>query len=274
MLKNLSLQSDFVSMESSAGDAGLQKATGRLPDYLVKVSHFLNENIVKPITAFAAGKDLGWLALNANRYSYPEWRSFRMEAPHGFQGSLAEYGKDLVTATTLMQKLESDVLAPYMTFVAERLSDPTSMKSLSTTIKVPGMHDVDYARVAKKLESYFPDKKVSEEPVYSDVIRRQADWIDINNSVQHLAAMYNDGHYEAVVKRTRELGELVNVLADRLTHNKEEFIASPVIVNALSKLTLAVAQQVEFYGVLRSRVSEYQESIEASLKQVRNQAGI
>lgn len=274
MLKNLSLQSDFISMESAAGDAGLQKATGRLPDYLSKVSRFLNESIIMPITAFASGKDLGWLALNANRYSYPDWRSFRMEAPHGFKGSLAEYGKDLVAATELMHKLESEVLAPYMTFVSERLSDPSSMKSLSTTIKVPGMHDVDYARVAKKLETYFPDKKVSEEPIYSEVIRRQADWVDINNAVQRLSALYGDGHYEAVIKRTRELGDLVNVLADRLTNDKEEFVASPVIVNALSKLTLAVAQQVEFYGILRGRVSEYQESVEASLKQVRTQAGI
>ncbi len=259
MLNTLRHARDVISLEAVSGEVAADKAAARLPQFLIKASDFLKQNIFNPIGTLFAIKDLAWLAMNAQRRPYSEMRGLPMRAPQGFRGSLAEYGKQLEKAVEELDDLQKDVLDPFGVWIAQRISDPASMKSLTNTLRIPGLQAPKLAALKKALDRFFPDKIDTRDPIYGDLFKRQNDWAEINGSVKKLNTIYQNGKYEKVGQKVAELSDLMDVLAKRLAEDKdgEGFAVSSVTTEQLSKVTYEVAEMIEYYGVVRHRVEEY-----------------
>lgn len=257
MLDQLRHARDVISMEAIAGGNASDKAAERLPSFLDKAVEFLSHSVFNPIGDFFRTKDLSWLALNAPRKPFSEMRSLPVCVPQGFKGSLAEYGVALVKAVEEFQDLEKDVLSPFGSWISQRLADPQSLKSLTNTLKIPGLQAPKLEATQKQLDHYFPDKVDAKEIVYGEIIRRQADWSELYNTVKKLNTLYTNGKFEAVQRKVPELSNLLGVLSNRMGEFKQEYQFSSVTTEQLSKVTYSVAEQIEFYGVIRHRVEEF-----------------
>lgn len=271
MLNDLRTARTEISMESVAG-GNPDKVAEQLPTFLDKAAQYLSKtSVLQTLGDFFAIKNLGWLALNIGRRPYSELRGIQVITPAGFKGSLAEYGATLVKAAEAVGDLEADVLAPYGKWVSERIADPASLRSLTNTLKIPGLHPAKTDALQKSLDSYFPDKHDGQAPIYGDVFKRQADWTDLNNQVKKLNTLYSTGKFEAVQKKVAELSQLLDVLAKRIGEESKDFTLSSVTTEQLSKVTLQVAEDIEFYGVLRHRVEEFLQVVGQNVEVVKTQ---
>lgn len=260
MLNELRQARDEISMEALSNEAADQVAA-KIPSFLDKAAEFLSKSVLQKIGDFFGSKDLGWIAVNAARRPYSEVRGIQLDAPQGFKGSLVEYGHDLVKAVEATEDLEKDVLAPYGTWVAQRVEDPASLRSVTNTLKIPGLQYPKVESLQKNLDGYFPDKASTDGYVYGDLIRRQGDWAELNNIVKKLNTLYANGKFEKLQKKLPDVSDMVGLLAKRLNEGEGDIQFSPITVEQLSKVTIQVAEHVEFAGVLRHRVDEYIKAI-------------
>lgn len=257
MLQKLRHARDVISLEAVSGGAATDKAAERLPTFLSKASEFLRNNVAGAIGNLFTTKDLGWLSIQMTRKPYSEMRGLKVRAPQGFKGSLAEYGKFLEKAGEALDDIEKDVLQPFGVWISQRISDPASLKALTNTLRIPGLHAPKLAELSKSLERFFPEKTDAADPIYGDVFRRQGDWGDLNNTVKNLQTLHQNGKYEKVQRKVQDLSDLMDVLSKRLAEEKDEFIASSVTTEQLAKVTLEVAELIEYYGVVRHRTEEF-----------------
>lgn len=256
MLNELRQARDEISMEALSSEAADQVAA-KIPSFLDKASEFLSQTVLQKIGDWFGGKDLGWMSVNATRRPYSEIRGIQLDAPQGFKGSLVEYGNVLVKAVEATEDLEKDVLLPYGTWVAQRIEDPTSLRSVTGTLRIPGLQHPKVESLQKSLDSFFPDKTTTDGYIYGDLIRRQGDWTDLSNIIKKLNTLYANGKFEKVQKKVPELADMVGLLAQRLNEGEGDIQFSPITVEQLSKVTIQVAEEVEFAGILRHRVDEF-----------------
>lgn len=257
MLNELRHARDVISMEAVAGGTATDKAAERLPSFLDKASEFLSKTVFAKIGDFLSIKNLGWLALNAQRKPFSEMRGIPVVVPQGFKGSLVEYGSVLIKAVEATEDLESEVLSPFGSWVGQRIADPASLKNLTNTLRIPGLQPLKVDALQKQLDRFFPTKTDVKVPIYGDIFKRQADWGDLNNQIKKLNTLYTNGKFEKVQAKVSELSQLMEVLSQRIVENKTEYELSSVTTEQLSKITFDVAEQIEFYGVLRHRVEEF-----------------
>lgn len=271
MLDQLRQTCDVISLEAVAGGNAVDTAVNKLPSLFDQASEFLTKTVLQTLGDFFGVKNIGWLSLNASRANYSELRGIPVTVPQGFKGSLVDYGNTLIKAVEEMDDLEADVLSPFASWLSQRVSDPESLKSLTNGVKIPGLHEPKIEGIQKQLDRYFPDKADSETAVYGEVIKRQADWTDLNNQVKKLNTIYANGKFEKIQKRLPELSHLLNVLAERMREDKgtEVYQFSSVNVEKLSKVVYEIARHVEFYGVLRSRVDEFLKTVDHNVQLVK-----
>lgn len=261
MLHDLRENAMSISMEAASGLEAADKAAERIPTFLESAAEYLNRNVFQPLSNAFATKDLNWVANELQRKNYSEMRAIKISAPENFKGSLLDYGTALLAASEDMDALHDKVLVPLDSWVNGRLGDPNSLKSLTNTLKVPGLHDMPIDALNKRLDRFFPDKADTRVPIYGEVIARQSDWKGIADTVRKINTVYANGNYEKVCKKQAELTYSLRLLAKRIGEAPEEYKLSSVTTEQLSKVVIGVAEQIEFYGVLRSRVDQYLRSI-------------
>lgn len=271
MLDQLRHARDVISMEASTGGNVQDAAAERLPTFFDKAAEFLQKTIFQTIGDFFQIKNLGWLAQHAQRKPFSEVRGIQVVTPQGFKGSLVEYGNALVRAVETIQDLEADVLAPFGSWLGQRIADPDAFKSVSNTLKIPGLQAIKIDALSKSLDAFFPSKVDDKTPVYGDIFRRQGDWADLSNQVKKLNTLYSNGKYEKVQAKVPELSELLALLAKRSAEFKEEYQYSSIQTEQLSKVTFEIAEQIEFYGVLRHRVEEFCKIVNDNVEIVKDQ---
>lgn len=264
MLHDLRETATSISMEAASGLEAADRAAERIPTFLESAAEYLNRNVFQPLSNAFATRDLNWVANELQRKQYSEMRPIKISAPEKFSGTFVDYGNVLLAASEDMDALHDKVLVPLDSWVNGRLGDPNSLKSLTNTLKVPGLQDLHVDTLNKRLDKFFPDKSTvngSRAPIYGEVIVRQADWKTIADIVRKLNTVYANGNYEKVCKKQSELTYSLRLLAKRIGEAPEEYKLSSVTTEQLSKVVIGVAEQIEFYGVLRSRVDEYLRAI-------------
>jgi len=268
MLEQLRQTCNVISLEAAVGGNAADKAAEKLPSLFDQASEFLTKNVLQSLGDFFSVKNIGWLSMNASRANYSDLRGLQVYVPQGFKGALVDYGDTLIKATEALDSLDADVLSPFSSWLQQRIADPESLKSLSNSLKIPGLHEPKIEGIQKQLDRYFPDKSDVTSAVYGETFKRQGDWTDLNNQVKKLNTIYSNGKYEKVQKRLPELSQLLTVLSERLREDKgtDAYQFSSVNVEKLSKVVYEVAQHVEFYGVLRHRVDEFLKAVDNNVR--------
>lgn len=264
MLQELKKTQEVITMEAASADPEtVRQASFKLPAFLSEISEFLIRTVMGVVGNYLGLKNLGWMAMHAQRRSYSELRNVPAAAPDGFKGNLVDYGHVLVLSVKELDTICKDVLDPFGAWISSKISDPESLKSLTNALKIPGLHPPKLEAMQKRLDRFFPDKVEVKQPIYGEVIARQKDWMDLNNIVKDLNTTYSNGNYERVQKKLPELSELMTVLSKRLDEDTsvQKYQLSQVTIEQLSAITFQVAQLIEFYGVLRHRSDEFMKCV-------------
>ena len=125
-----------------------------------------------------------------------------------------------------------------------------SLKDFSKDVKVYNQWKVEREELKKELAALFTSKSTSDKTSYSQVIRRQSDWFDIDKSLSTIAKRVNDID-------SKKIKDNIKILSDHLVEIKAMLEKGEIdnsnksIVNLLSVGCLEIAEQIEFYALLR-----------------------
>lgn len=273
MLNQLRLQSDVIALEALAGNQALTQALTRLPLFLSDTKSFLNSYLAAPIKELFVKKDINWLALKIQRVNYATIRNQEMIVPPGMTSDYLTYAEALDAAVTAAAKLRIDVLNPYQRWLGQLLGNPAELTNMREGDVASGVKKSPVDSLLSKIHDCFNIKSTDMVRTYGQAIRRNADWTPLASlSLAIQANALSDDHL-AIVRQVNDISDMMDRLLSRLQENKDEYKVSGPVLAALANTAYLVAKHIEFYGMMRHRVVEYNHALQQTIDRVKKLLG-
>lgn len=260
MLDHLRHQSAVISLEAASGENAVMQAVQRLPTFFtaakVAFQKLLN---VGPIPN---GVMLGAFR-KRNPADYAQMRHLIVAIPPGMSVDYLTYVNTLHEVAKLAIHLRSNVIAPFSAWAGERLGNPASLAAISSNLNITGYKPLAVDKLQQQLDKCFTANARHEATAtYAKVIQRNADWTEVNQRTAQINELFAATEHNAIMRSVNDLVEILDQLGMRVEQSREVYKLSPAALNTLSVTTLAVAQQLEFYGALRYRLVELNKALQ------------
>jgi len=266
-MEALQTQRDIIAVESFAGADSLRAAVARLPALFGSAQTFYAKFMGNPGTFYFKTKDLRDTADKLTHINYADIRNIDVLVPEGLATDLLAYVRVLNQSGDLADKLESEVLAPFETWLGTMLGAPENLRNLSQNLQIPGFRLHDTKAVEKKIQDSFTHSGRRESLVkYGKAFHRNQDIYDLVKELEKLERAFGLDGQKRIVKLTERITMMMGELVTMVHGNPD--IASPAAVKNLSDITFQLARELEHYGLLRYRITELSNSITETQKAI------
>lgn len=266
-MEQLQTESGIVAIEAFAGTESLGKAVARLPAIFGSAKAFYAKYLGNLGAFYFKTKELRDISSKLEQVSYVDIRNIDVLVPEGMVVDLPQYVQTLNQAGATAQKLESDVLKPFETWLAQMLGDPENLRNLTQNLKIPAMRLHDTKAAEKQIQACFAHTGRREGLVkYSQAFRRNSDVGVVAEELEQLEANFGMDGQKRIVQYTDRITMMMGELITLINGNPEK--ASPAAVRNLSDITFQVARELEHYGLLRYRITELSNSMGETMKSI------
>ncbi len=264
-LQKLRHQRDVISLEAVSGEAALGQAIGRLPTFFQEAKAFFGNNIAEPVVDFFARKDLMWVANKTAKHQYSELRPHEVTVPQGMCCDYVTYLRALKSAAQAAATITSNTLVPYNAWLGQKLGNPAALASLTDSLDIKGFKPAEVDVLIKDLNACFAtDGRKEVHVTYGQAIRRNTDWVEVANLVTEIEALFAKKDHDELVKQMNSAKMLTDLLIKRLEEDPKTYKASPVTISAIAATTYQIGAHLEFYALVRHRVSETSQALQAT----------
>lgn len=284
MLQELSHLRDTISKEAFEGTEEISAAEGHLKNLnslYEQAKSFIAEKVGEPIAELfdsrygirATAKLLNAPSKDPSLPSlYAELRSVKVVVPAGMKTDFLTYGEALQTAAKTVEDLHSDVLIPFHKWVQQKLGNPSTLSSKTSTLEFPVIANYNVDALKASIDACFVEENKTQDihVPYGQAIRRNSDWFDIAKILDTLEDKMGEKSHKAVVQKVGDLLADVDKLLYRLNDMKEGVHkASPETLKTLSEVIFTIAKDVEFYALLRHSIREYEVALNATQQKIK-----
>lgn len=262
MKNSMSLQLQMISLEATSGESALKSAIARLPQYFATVKSFFSDHIGVPLTSIFTRKDLTWFAQKAAKLNYAQIRTLPVPVPPGLKVDYVKYTQALVNAASHAVHVRTAVLAPFIQWLADNLANPANLasKAPATALDTAASRKLQQ-HASKLMESCFDGlRPVATQPL-EKVIHRMADWSMVTDGALQLQATFAKDDHVQIAAEVRRCSDLIDQLILRIKEDPATYHTSGQTIAALTKAAYNVAQEVEFYGLVRYQVLQHQTAL-------------
>lgn len=217
------------------------RLTGFVRDQALKFSKTDNES-VKTTSGFAK---------KIEKFEYSKLANISCASPEGLQVDFLSMAKLLHKCQAVTSMINENCLIPYGQFVAESLNRPELTESLTRSHQVK-LHNLEQLR--KELGAVFNGTK--QERKYSEIIRRNADWTDLENLLADLNLVEQRMNKPLISKKVAELGDLTQKLIQQMKDPNASHRPSTKMIDDLAKMIYGVAEQVTFLSVVSTAIMQ------------------
>lgn len=249
-------QCEMISLESDSGLASAAQAAKRLPHYFDTVKNYLSKSVFEPVLNLFDTNDSSWFTRGLNKRSYIELQDVEVACPMGFTGDLVSYSRDLLHAAKLSSEILPKNVLPFNDWIETRLSDPATLNA-ATSAKVPNYIDLKVESAWEKVNHYFSKApKEMSTTRYKNIIKRNADWVEIVKNVAELDAILNKTLHTAVIANTNRLTGNLDNLLHRIEQDPATYKLTGQVIKTLAERSYDCAKSVEFYALIRFKRRE------------------
>ena len=263
-LKSLKHLGTVMSLEAVSGETALVSALSRLPSFLQKTHGVFREQFdrgIRTILEFAANFHSSTARLR--RVDYAQAREKLVQVPPGLDTDLLTYANVLGNAAKSLGDLNATMVQPYTAWLNTNLSNPDSLRSLTGGIEVAGYKAINIGALEEAVAKCFVTKGREEAMVpYGKAIKRSQDWNDIDRVCQDIRHVFTPAFHKEVQKNMDELSVTLETLILRLTKAPAKYTPNAKVLQEIVTVSYAVAEGIEFYGILRHRYQELEHSID------------
>jgi len=251
MLDQLRHQSAVISLEAASGDNAVLSAISRLPNFFTAAQTTFQKLL-------GANSGIGPIMLgfwrSNNPADYAQMRHMEIAIPPGLAVDYLTYVEQLEKIAKEAIHVRPHVIEPFAAWLGERLGNPASLSAITPNLSIPGLKLLTIDKYQKQLDKCFSANARAESvTTYAKVIQRNADWTKVNDLYNSIGGLFSENEHAAIVRSVNDMSELLGQLTVRVEQNRELYKLSAAALTSLSNTTYAVAQQLEFYGLLRFR---------------------
>lgn len=269
MLDDLKYQRDVITLESSSGAVALEHAVGRLPDFFLNVRATFSKYLSQPATMLFQKRDITTVAERTKNKAYTELRGQEAFVPPGLKVDYLSYAQTLSEGAKQMRLIRQEVLLPFASWLGTKLGNPSSLSTLTINLDVSGLHLHSVEKLEKKIQSCFNLQGRQEAmTTYGQVIKRNADWLPLAKEVDYLTTSFNETQNAEIIELVNRCTNQIDTLMQRMQEDPQQYKISPPAVAALVNLCYEIACELEFYGLLRNRISELCHAINTTAQKI------
>lgn len=262
-LEQLSLESLQISQEllslHKVNAAIVQKLSGMVD----RLNGFVRDQAFKFSKTDTATQVTTGFAKKLEKYEYSKLASVRIASPEGLQVDFISLAKVLTKCQAITSMINENCLIPYAQFVAESLNRPELTESLTRTHSVK-LHNLEQLR--KDLGRCY--NGTAQERPYNDCVKRNADWMELENLIQELNLVESRMNKELISRKVAELGVLTQKLVDQMKDPNSSHRPSTKMIDDLSKMIYGVAEQVTFLSVVSTSIMQLSTVVEVAKGQL------
>ncbi len=269
-LESLRLLGETISLEAVSGEAAELTALARLPAFLKSARHLYQSQLSKSISAILEFTAQFTSELpRLKRQDYSRIRTMQVQVPEGLKVDMLTYMKVLSDCAQNLKLIEAQMITPFYTWLNFLLSNPASLSSISSTLQIVEYRPLDIEGMRKAIDACFVTKGRLESMVpYGQVFKRQADWEQVDANRVNITRALTPALHKAVTKSMGELEITLDTLLVRLTKNADKYKPGPTVIREIAKVAYAVAEAIEFYGLLRYNVEAAEHSLDEISKAI------
>lgn len=269
MLDDLKYQRDVITLESSSGAAALEHAVGRLPDFFTNVRTAFSKYLAQPVTMLFQKRDVTSVAERTKNKVYSELRGQEAFVPPGLKVDYLTYAQTLSEGAKQMRLIRQEVLVPFAGWLGTKLGNPASLAALTVNLDVSGLHLHAVEKLEKKIQICFNTVGRQEAvTTYGQVVKRNADWALLAKELDYLTTSFNDAQHKEIIDLVNRCTNQIDMLMQRMQEDPQQYKISPPAVAALANLSYQIACELEFYGLLRNRISELCHAVNSTAQKI------
>lgn len=270
LLEDLRRHSDTISLEAVSGEASKTQALTRLGNYIKEVTNTFLMSTFAPLKDLFAKRDVAAEGRAMSSIPYNEVRGIKATGIAGQQVDFLTIAEHLERGALAMTTLERDVLGPFASWVSNKLSNPSSLASLTSTFVMPGYKPHDIEALDKEFRTFLESdtaQRFTEIP-YGMAFKRNADWAPLADKMGALEqALVDDGGHKRIEQMVDNVNANLEKLIARIDEDQQEYKVSGPVLKALSDTAYTVAAELQFYSMLTHRVVMLSEAVAATQKQ-------
>lgn len=265
-LRSLELQSQVISIESLSRHMPNKPLLAKLSTLAAGVADFVSQ---KTTGLFQRSATLqfnlsGSPSSAIKGTQYLDFKDVMLPCPEGLRVSYLEYAEIIQDAQKITSYLLEDCLYPFSAFISEALNHPEKMAS---AIRTSGAKVRDLEPLRKKLNNAFDG--VNGELPYVKALARNADWDDLEKALSKIIATQKQTNDKLIAEKIDEIQRNLATLIDRMQDTNQKYRPSAELINEMSRITYALAEQVTFYSIISTSIEALVVSVEAAKKVVK-----
>lgn len=251
----LELMQEAFSVRGSIRNLG-----EKLNAFSSSFKQFITQSFVEDSPQFGLLNENAFRGLSKTD-NYMRLRNKKVVVPKGLNVSYLEHLKTLHKSQKHVDGLFDNVLIPIEKFLGTLLNNPDNLKGQREAGIVDAVVARDVEAVQKEVAKDFSRDQAEQRP-YGSLVGRQSDWTKIAGSFNDLSESLQVISREEVLKYVTAIGELLEVLIERLEEDPEVYATNGVGISNMAKVAYAVAGEVEYYALHAYMVEGLQVSIE------------
>lgn len=198
---------------------------------------------------------------------YSEVREVRAYKPEGLKVTFLEFLDALDPEIDYVKKLETDVLHPYASFLAQIVSDNKVITSTNT-------NDIYYNKMQERrdkaytvLSNCYQANSVAGTAIVKSVVDRNSDWntlfIRANSSIERISSI----NRESMKKSLKQSQDYLDIIIEKIESGKLDNI-SPETTKQLANGAWQIGKEVEFFSTTYFRLLTLRGSIENTVNKI------
>lgn len=252
-LERLQSSNESISEMMSAGIRTVGELRDKLLEALPDMIRGLGSSQLrdlKKIERFTANQVLFTDYLKSNNYA--SLRLLKATTPEGMTATYMEYLDVLEAGVAHMKRITSDVLQPYVIFLAQLVSSKDAAKSYNTNAHI-------YTKLAENRSKIYSDmsacfsKSHDTRTTYGDVVDSNAAWAKVIVRMNKLTHEINSLRTDEVTHLMKQADDYLKIIHGYIEKEQLQEI-TPETSKSLSEGAYQVGLELEFYSIIYYRV--------------------
>lgn len=241
-----------IAMESSMLSNTVSTISNFFPSLFASVSSsFAKTEELKLVESKLAG-DEKFVVDKIQPLMFLDLASIKTVTPEGFKGQYVDYATVLLNASIDMSSIVDNVLKPYMTYLAQFVSNKDAKKATKDNTSIYKSMKANREQAMLSMDKFLT-QGLGVNAVIGDVINRKQDLHSVYSTKANIVLQFKAIDLNEVKSCVKHCTDMLEIII-RQTEDGQILNVTPEVTQNLALGAAEVAREVEYLSILNYRV--------------------
>ena len=247
-LEQLERTAQMIALESLTPGQLLHAIPQRMPAFVSDVKLFISNMLHARDMTVVGAIDTRVLEKSLPKENYVALSEISVYVPPSMNKDWLSFLAALAESQAVVEKIQTETLDPTLRYLAALLTNPQSMASARSRTNEYAIIFHDLAKVKSRIAACYAKAGADTKVRYGDVFARNADVVDAMKQLNDISDRCAAIDKQQVIDSVNEITGALDKLLIRMKQNPNEYKPSGITLNDLSKLTMNLGHEIEFFA--------------------------